>query len=284
LPRSDGCRHTRHHLAPEIRGSILAHELSQPLTAITAYARGCLRLLAGSAPEPAPAPVHEGLMEVVQQAERAGDVLDRLREFLRGGEFRRALTEVKPLVDAAVSLTRTEAMQQQVEIKAKIDPGLPAVLADRVQIEQVLLNLRRNAMDAMEAANTERRSIVIEARRNSEHAIEISVADSGPGVAAEVTVPGRSSSSMCRQPRRKQTAMLDKSVFVVDDDAAVRQGLRFMLRAAGYCAEAFPSAPLFLEDYDPRRGGCLLLDVRMPQMTGLELQQQNNVRGWRASR
>jgi len=75
--------------------------------------------------------------------------------------------------------------------------------------------------------------------------------------------------------------MPDKAVFVVDDDAPVRQGLRFMLRAAGYSVEAFPSAPSFLEGYDPRRGGCLLLDIQMPQMTGLELQQQLNVRGWR---
>ena len=75
--------------------------------------------------------------------------------------------------------------------------------------------------------------------------------------------------------------MPDKLVFVVDDDAAVRQGLRFMLRAAEYSVEAFPSARSFLEDYDPRRGGCLLLDVQMPQMTGLELQQQLNVHGWR---
>jgi two-component system, LuxR family, sensor kinase FixL len=163
----------------------LAHELSQPLTAITAYARGCLRLLARSGPEPAL--LHEGIAEIVQQAERAGDVLDRLREFVRGGEFRRALTEVKPLIDAAVSLTRMEAIQQEVEVEARIDPGLPAVLADRIQIEQVLLNLVRNAMDAMAAASTERRLIVIEARRKSDHAVEISVADSGPGVAAEVT-------------------------------------------------------------------------------------------------
>ena len=75
--------------------------------------------------------------------------------------------------------------------------------------------------------------------------------------------------------------MPHESVFVVDDDTAVRQGLRFMLRAAGYSVEAFPSARSFLEDYDPRRGGCLLLDVQMPQMTGLELQQRLNVRGWR---
>ena len=59
------------------------------------------------------------------------------------------------------------------------------------------------------------------------------------------------------------------------------RGLRFMLRAAGYSVEAFPSARSFLDGFDPRRGGCLLLDVRMPQMTGLELQQQLNVRGWR---
>jgi two-component system sensor kinase FixL len=155
------------------------------LTAITAYARGCLRLLAGPVPELAV--LHEGIAEVVQQSERAGDVLSRLREFVRGGEYRRTATAVKPLIDAAVSLTRMEAMQQEVEIEERIGPGLPAVLVDRVQIEQVLLNLLRNAMDAMEAANTERRSIVVEARRKGNRTVEICVADSGPGVAAEVT-------------------------------------------------------------------------------------------------
>jgi two-component system, LuxR family, response regulator FixJ len=75
--------------------------------------------------------------------------------------------------------------------------------------------------------------------------------------------------------------MPNETVIVVDDDTAVRQGLRFMLRAAGCSVDAFPSARSFLEDYDPRRGGCLLLDVQMPQMTGLELQQRLNVRGWR---
>jgi two-component system sensor kinase FixL len=162
----------------------LAHELSQPLTAITAYARGCLRLLAGSMSEPAL--LHEGIAEVVQQAERAGNVLDWLREFVRGGKNGRALIEVAPLIDAALNLTRIEAAQQGVGMEARMDPGLPAVLADGIQIEQVLLNLLRNAMDAMEAANTERRSIVMEARRNSSHTVEVSVADSGPGVAAEV--------------------------------------------------------------------------------------------------
>ena len=163
----------------------LAHELSQPLTAILAYARGCLRLLVGSVPEPAM--LHEGMAEVVQQAERAGDVLDRLREFVRGGEFRRALIEIRPLIDAAVSLIRMEATQQEVEIEAKVDLGLPMVLADPIQIEQVLLNLLRNAMEAMEGANTKQRSIIIEARRSAKRAIEISVTDTGPGVVTEMT-------------------------------------------------------------------------------------------------
>jgi two-component system sensor kinase FixL len=162
----------------------LVHELSQPLTAITAYARGCLRLLRGSAPDTGL--LVEGLAEAAQQAERAGDVLDRLREFIRGGEYRRVPTEVRPLIDAAANLAKMEAIHQKVAIEARIDPGLPAVLADRIQIEQVLLNLLKNAMEVMEGANIERRSIVIRACCNSKHAVEISVADSGPGVPAEV--------------------------------------------------------------------------------------------------
>ncbi len=175
---------SRVSLAGEMAGG-LAHELSQPLTAIAAYARGCLRLLAGAVPEPAL--LHEGLAEVVQQAERAGDVLDRLRDFVRGGEYRRVLTEVSPLIETAVNLSKMEAMQRKVEIETRIDSGLPAVLADRIQIEQVLLNLLKNAMDAMEGANTKRRSIIVKARCKCKNAVEISVADCGTGVAAEVT-------------------------------------------------------------------------------------------------
>lgn len=74
--------------------------------------------------------------------------------------------------------------------------------------------------------------------------------------------------------------MPDRSVFIVDDDEAVRKGLTFLLRTAEYEVEVFPSAAAFLETYDPKRGGCLLLDVRMPRMTGLELQQELNARSW----
>ena len=175
---------SRVSLAGEMAGA-LAHELSQPLTAIAAYARGCLRLLAGPAPEPAM--LHEGVWEVFQQAERAGDVLGRLREFVRGGAFRRDFVEVTPLIEAAVGLARVEATQNEVEIESRIDPDLPPVLADHIQIEQVLLNLLRNAIDAIVTANSQQRLILVEVRRKSSRAIEISVADSGPGVVGELT-------------------------------------------------------------------------------------------------
>jgi PAS domain S-box-containing protein len=176
-------RVSRLSLAGEMAAG-LAHELSQPLTAITAYARGCLRLLARSAPDPTL--LHEGITEVVQQAERAGDVLDRVREFVRGGEHRRSSTALEPLTQAVLNLVRTEAIPQGVEIETAIDPDLPAVLADRIQIEQVLLNLLRNAIDAMAAGNTRQHAITVAARRKGSDAVLISVMDSGPGIAAEV--------------------------------------------------------------------------------------------------
>jgi len=174
---------SRVSLAGEMAGA-LAHELSQPLTAIAAYARGCLRLLAAPATEPAM--LCEGVSEVVQQAERAGDVLGRLREFVRGGAWRRDFVEVEPLIDGAVSLARIEAIQKEVEIETRIDPALPPVLADRVQIEQVLLNLLKNAIEAIATADSQKRLVVVEAHGKSGHSVQFSVADSGPGVIADV--------------------------------------------------------------------------------------------------
>jgi two-component system, LuxR family, response regulator FixJ len=72
----------------------------------------------------------------------------------------------------------------------------------------------------------------------------------------------------------------DNTVFVVDDDAAVRNGLKFLLHSAGYVAEVFASAQALLSAYDPEWSGCILLDVQMPSMTGPELQQELNRRGW----
>jgi C4-dicarboxylate-specific signal transduction histidine kinase len=92
---------------------------------------------------------------------------------------------VSPLINAALGLARVEATQNGVEIEARIDPDLPPVFADHIQIEQVLLNLLKNAIDAIVTADSHERSILLVAHRKSVGAVEISVADSGPGIADE---------------------------------------------------------------------------------------------------
>ena len=162
--------------------SALAHELNQPLTAIAAYARGCLRLLRQSDSDV----LKEGICEVVQQAERAADVIARLRDFLRTGALRRAAVPPRELVDRALALVRAEAAQGGIEIGSRVPADLPPVLIDRIHIEQVILNLVRNAMDAMAAAAAPRRIVTVRARRADPGRVEITIADSGPGVSDEV--------------------------------------------------------------------------------------------------
>jgi two-component system sensor kinase FixL len=164
--------------------SALAHEMNQPLTAIVAYARGCLRLLRG--PTPQAAMLNEGIDRIVEQGERAGEIINRLREFMRSGESQQSTVEVVEVIEAAAALAQVEATQNGVTITMRLDKNLPPVLVDRIQIEQVLLNLLRNATEALIAADCEQREIIVEARRSDDDAIEITVADTGPGIAADI--------------------------------------------------------------------------------------------------
>jgi two-component system, LuxR family, sensor kinase FixL len=175
---------SRLSLAGEM-ASALAHELNQPLTAIAAFGRGCLRLL--RQPQTEPSRITEGVEQVVQEAERAGDIILRLREFVRTGTSQRSAIDVEALIDGAVGLAQIEARQNGIDIEIRIPPDLPPVLADRIQIEQVLVNLLRNGADAILSGGVARRVLTVEARCTADEAIEIAVADSGPGVIEEVS-------------------------------------------------------------------------------------------------
>jgi signal transduction histidine kinase len=158
----------------------IAHELSQPLSAIRTNGRGCLRLLTTEKPDLGM--LTDQVQEIVQQAGRATDVLTRLRAFVTNRPFAREPAAVRPIVDAAIGLVAREGARASVKIETHIEPDLPAVFVDNIQIEQVLLNLLRNSIDAVVSTNPDDRLIVVTARRKSPESIEISVADTGPGI------------------------------------------------------------------------------------------------------
>jgi two-component system sensor kinase FixL len=182
LHESEVAQGSRSTLADEI-ATTMAHEMNQPLTAITTFARGCLRMLRdpGSDSEM----IRQALEHVVEQAERAGDVIERLRELARGGACQRTATDVKVMLDAAVAIVETYATQNRVEILFDVEPDLPEVLADRIEIEQVLMNLLRNGIDAAAGDKSERR-VRLGVRRAGAGSLEFTLEDSGSGVVDEV--------------------------------------------------------------------------------------------------
>ncbi|MBM3568572.1 MAG: two-component sensor histidine kinase [Alphaproteobacteria bacterium] len=167
----------------------LAHELNQPLTSLIGFARACQATLDASGDDPAGRAAARGLIDqAVQQALRAGDIIRTTREFLRQGEARMGHAKVSELLAAAVELMRARAARHQVAITVTCPPNLPGVLADALQIEQVVVNLIRNGIDALVGRIVPGGAIAISARLapDDPNLIEIAVRDNGPGIAAEV--------------------------------------------------------------------------------------------------
>jgi two-component system sensor kinase FixL len=163
--------------------SALAHELNQPLTAIINYAQTTSGLLERH-PDERTAALASLLEKTVQQASRAGQIIRHLRQFIAKGETDRALEDVNAVVEEASALALIGTAGKGIATRRVLEKGLPPVLVDRIQIHQVITNLIRNSVDALE--EVERREIVISSRRAASGTIEIAVADTGPGLAPEV--------------------------------------------------------------------------------------------------
>ncbi|HWA60616.1 MAG TPA: PAS domain S-box protein [Caulobacteraceae bacterium] len=163
--------------------SALAHELNQPLSAIANYLRGSRRLLEREGPVEK-ARLTEALDKAAQQALRAGDVIRRLRDFVGRGESERNVESLTRLIEEASALALVGAKQQGVRVQLKLDPRCDLVFADRVQIQQVIINLVRNALDAMQGG--ERRELDIRSVPRDEGFAAILVSDTGPGISEEV--------------------------------------------------------------------------------------------------
>jgi two-component system sensor kinase FixL len=163
--------------------STLAHELNQPLSAIANYMKGSRRLLE-SATDSVSERVRDAIDKAGSQALRAGEIIRRLRDFVGRGESERRVESIARLIEEATALALVGAKERGVHVRFEFDPRADLVLADRVQVQQVLLNLMRNAVDAMVVS--ERRELVISSRVQPENILEIAVADTGPGIAEEV--------------------------------------------------------------------------------------------------
>ncbi|QDF36610.1 sensor protein FixL [Bradyrhizobium symbiodeficiens] len=163
--------------------SALAHELNQPLAAISNYMKGSRRLLAGSS-DPNTPKVESALDRAAEQALRAGQIIRRLRDFVSRGESEKRVESLSKLIEEAGALGLAGAREQNVQLRFSLDPDADLVLADRVQIQQVLVNLFRNALEAM--AQSPRRELVVANTCVADDMIEVEVSDTGSGFRDDV--------------------------------------------------------------------------------------------------
>jgi two-component system sensor kinase FixL len=163
--------------------STLAHELNQPLSAIANYLKGTRRLLEKNG-DGRSATMREALDKAAEQALRAGQIIRRLRDFVSRGESEQRVEGLAKLVEEAAALALVGAKEHGIRVRFQFDPKVDLVLADRVQIQQVLLNLLRNAVDAM--IDADRRELTVTTRALADDAVEVAVADTGPGIAEEI--------------------------------------------------------------------------------------------------
>jgi two-component system sensor kinase FixL len=164
--------------------SALAHELNQPLAAIANYLKGVRRLLEPTASDPAQARVQDALDRATEQALRAGEIIRRLRDFIRRGEAEQRVESMAKIVEEASALALVGVKEHGVRVSFKLDAYVDLVMADRVQVEQVLINLMRNAVEAM--VGLPRRELLVSTTASPDNMLVVSVSDTGPGLAEEV--------------------------------------------------------------------------------------------------
>ena len=164
--------------------STLAHEINQPLTAISNYLRGSQRLLDRLDEQSTPM-LRDALGRAADQALRAGHIIRRLREFVSRGDSDRRIESLSKLIEDASSLALVGVREAGISVSFRLDPRADLVLADRIQVQQVLVNLIRNAMEVMIETPNERRLEIATAVAADDH-VEVSVADTGAGLAPEI--------------------------------------------------------------------------------------------------
>jgi C4-dicarboxylate-specific signal transduction histidine kinase len=166
----------------ELSGAI-AHELNQPLTAILANAQTARLLMRAEKPDAGM--VSEILDDIVHEDNRANEVIQRLRDLMRRGERKSEPIDLNTLIESTLALLNSELITRGVRAEVELASDLPQISGDPVQLQQVLLNLAINAMDAMSATEPAQRQITLRTRHNGNGLVEAVVADRGRGLTGE---------------------------------------------------------------------------------------------------
>ena len=166
----------------ELSGGI-AHELGQPLAAILANAQAAQILLAGRSRNPRA--IAEILEDIVQEDSRAGEIIQRLRRLLKKGEQESTPIDLNEKIESSLALLRSELVNKRIKVQTEMQTDLPPISGDRVQLEQVFLNLMMNAMDAMASTPPSHRTLSIGTRATDEGYVEVSITDRGPGMSPD---------------------------------------------------------------------------------------------------
>jgi len=160
--------------------SSIAHEVNQPLTAIATYAQACRRLMDSGAPQPPS--VLDALAKIGEEALRAGNIIHRLKDMMRRQESHWVACDLNALIRDIEDLAAMDARLNDVVLRVNLEEGLPPILADGIQIQQVVLNLIRNGVDAVVEADPPVREVTVRSTRSAPREVRVSVDDTGIGL------------------------------------------------------------------------------------------------------
>ncbi len=280
--------HVSRLLAMGEMASALAHELNQPLTAVANYLSGSRRLIERNLPDDRPRLI-AALDKAVEQTLRAGDVIRRLRDFMGRGEHEPRLESLAKMIEDASALALVGAKELGVRVTLAFDAVNDVVVADRVQVQQVVINLIRNALDAMR--DSERRELVVRTLSRSDGFTEVAVSDTGIGFSKEVKPMLFTPFMTTKKDGMGVGLSISRGIieshggeiwgeanatggatfhFTLPAAGDAPDSLSFLLGAADVPVTAYESAAAFLA-VAPGARGCVVTDIRMPEIDGLAL-------------
>ncbi len=294
----------------ELTASI-AHEVNQPIAAVVNYGHACLEWLSAEPPDIEEA--RQAAENIIRDGTRAGSVIGQIRALFKKELPAKGWFDINDAIQELAVFVRGEILSHRVSIRTELAAGLPKVKADRVQLQQVVLNLVVNGMDAMRNTDVRSRELLIRSQMDGSSQILIQVEDSGEGLPADFETKifnpffttktqgigmGLSISRsiieshggrLSAKPRPTggaifqftfqsghRMSMTDSNsiIYVVDDDPSIRDSVRSLLKSVGLHAVTFESPDEFMSAVRPEIPSCLLLDVALPAANGLEFQAE----------